>query len=193
MEKRTDEILSFLKEIEKYKTIERKTYSSNPARKESDAEHSWHLAMFIILFEKELPANIDFKKMLKLALIHDLPEIYAGDTFAFDKEKQINKSERESLAAKELFSRLPDDLHKEFIELFEEYEHTETKESKIVKSLDKIQPILQNLCSDGKSWRENNIALSDVDNYKRKYMTHDKFILSLYEKLLAEAKNKNLF
>ena len=90
MERRTEKIIKFLKEIEKYKTIERKIYCSNN-RFESDAEHSWHIAMFLILFKKELPKNLDFNKMLKLALIHDLVEIYAGDVSTFDVEGRKGK------------------------------------------------------------------------------------------------------
>tara|TARA_Y100000310_G_C20693441_1_gene823870 strand:- start:650 stop:1234 length:585 start_codon:yes stop_codon:yes gene_type:complete len=192
MDERTDKIISFLQEIEKYKIIEREMFSSNLNRKESDAEHSWHLAMFLLLFEKELPSGLDLKKMLKLALMHDLAEIYTGDTFAFDKEGQKNKKEREQLSAKELFSQLPSDLEKEFSKLLEEYNEVKTTEAKIVKSFDKIQPILQNLCSKGKSWKEHNITFSDVDNYKRKHVEHNKFILDLYEELLNEAKDKGL-
>lgn len=192
MDNRTDKILSFLQEIEKCKAIERKMYCSNPDRAESDAEHSWHLAMFVLLFEKELPKNLDSTRMLKLALMHDLAEIYAGDTFAFDKEGQATKKERELESAKKLFSQLPEDLREEFMDLFEEYEEVKTPESKFVKSFDKIQPILQNLCSDGKSWKEHGVTFLAIDEYKRKHMRHNGFMLSIYEKLLNDAKEQGL-
>lgn len=189
---RINKILSFLKEIEKYKIVEREMFCSNLTRVESDAEHSWHLAMFLILFEKELPKNLDFKKMFKLSLMHDLVEIYAGDTFAFDKENQKTKKDREFQSARKLFFQLPKDLGNEFMQLFEEYEKAETSETKIVKSFDKIQPILQNLCSDGKSWKKHGITYLDVDNYKRKHMGHNDFVLMIYEKLLNDAKKRSL-
>jgi putative hydrolase of HD superfamily len=192
MQNRVDKILAFLQEIEKYKTIEREMFCSNLNRAESDAEHSWHIAMFLILFENDLPQDIDMKKMLKLALMHDLVEIYAGDTFAYDKQNQATKKERESKAAKKLFSQLPKDLNKEFMNLFDEYEEIKTKEAKIVKSFDKIQPILQNLCSSGKSWQKHKITFSDIDQYKRKYVEHNDLILGIYEKLLNDARDKNL-
>lgn len=192
MEDRINKILSFLQEIEKYKTVEREMFSSNLTRTESDAEHSWHIAMFLLLFKKELPENLNMKKMLKLALMHDLVEIYAGDTFAFDKENQATKKEREFQAAGKLFSQLPEDLYKEFMDLFNEYEEAKTSEAKIVKSFDKIQPILQNLCSDGKSWKKHGITFSDIDEYKRKYMEHNDFVLKIYEKLLNDAKKRGL-
>ena len=148
--------------------------------------------MFLLLFEKELPNNLDTKRMLKLALMHDLVEIYAGDTFAFDKKNQATKKERELQSAKKLFSQLPEDLDKEFTELFDEYESAKTSEARIVKSFDKIQPILQNLCSEGKSWKKHSITFSDIDKYKRKHMEHNSFILKIYEKLLNDAKKRRL-
>jgi len=141
----------------------------------------------LLLFEKEL-TGLDFKKMLKLALTHDLVEIYAGDTFAFDKTGQNTKQEREKNAANKLFSQLPEELSKEYMELFNEYEESQTTEAKTVKSFDKIQPILQNLLSEGKSWKKHNIKYEEVDNYKRKHMQHNQFILNVYEKLMKEAK-----
>lgn len=189
MTNRTNQIISFLQEIEKYKTVEREMYCSNPDRKESDAEHSWHVAMFIILFKKELPDNLDSERMLKLALMHDLVEIYAGDTFAYDDIHKASKKERESDAAKKLFSQLPWDLEKEFIDLFNEYEDSKTDESKIVKSFDKIQPILQNLSSKWKSWKEHKITIVDIDNYKRKHMLHNDFILETYNNIMEDVKN----
>jgi putative hydrolase of HD superfamily len=192
MNKRINTLLDFLKEIEKYKLIEREVYCSDLKRRESDAEHSWHLAMFIFLFQKDLPRNLDFNKMLKLALMHDLVEIYAGDTFTFDKINQKTKKTKELAAAKKLFAKLPPDLSREFMELFTEYEDLSTKEAKVVKSFDKIQPILQNLCSEGKSWKEHRIKYKDIDEIKRKYVIHDKVILKIYEKLMNEAKRKKL-
>lgn len=186
---KTIQIISFLQEIEKFKTIEREMYCSNLVRKESDAEHSWHLAMYLLLFKDELPTNIDFEKTLKLALIHDLAEIYAWDTFAYDEQNKLNKSERELESAKKLFSQLPENLNKEFLNLFLEYENSESKEAKIVKSFDKIQPILQNLCSEWKSWKEHNISIKQIDDYKRKYMLHDDFILELYNAVMEKVKN----
>lgn len=192
MSYRIDQLLMFLKEIEKYKTVERKIWTSKLDRAESDAEHSWHMAMFIMLFKNELPQDADFTKMLKLALIHDLAEIYAGDTFAFDTKSREGKRQRESDAARRLFSQLPEDIQKEFMDLFREYENGETKEAKLVKSFDKIQPILQNICSEGKSWREYKINHKEIDDYKRKHITHDDFVMKLYDKLMEEAKEKKL-
>lgn len=114
--KRIDKLIKFLKEIDKLKFIERKVYLSDQKRYENDVEHSWHVAMFILLFEKDFP-ELDIEKMLKMALIHDIIEIYAGDTFLYDEEGRKTKKERERKAAKKLFAMLPTDIRKEFFEL----------------------------------------------------------------------------
>ncbi|MBI2044281.1 HD domain-containing protein [Candidatus Pacearchaeota archaeon] len=192
MENRTDQILNFLKEIEKYKTIKRRHFLSD-GNKESDAEHSWHMAMFLVLLEKELPKDLDMKKMLKLALIHDLAEIYSGDPFAFDTEGKKDKKEKEGEAARKLFSQLPEDLNKELMDLFNEYEKRETKEAQTVNSIDKVQAILQNIICNGKTWQVEKVNYEMVDNYKRKDMLHNNFLLEIYEKLMKEAKDKKMF
>jgi len=185
-------ILEFLKEIEKLKLIERKVFVSNKSRFENSAEHSWHLAMFVLLFEKDLPKNIDVTKMLKMVLIHDLVEIYAGDTFFFDEEQRKSKREREERAAKRLFNKLPKDLKGNFRQLFIEYESKETKESKIVSSFDKLQPMLQNIVSGGYSWKLNKLTSDDVDRRKKEHMLHSQITSDIYRKLLAEAQKKKL-
>lgn len=190
MNKRTAKLLSFLKEIEKLKLIERQTYLSS-YRRENDAEHSWHVAMFIVLFEKDFP-GFNTKKMLKMALVHDLVEIYAGDTFSFDHVARMDKEEREKKAAKKLFGKLPRNLQKEFRNLFEEYENRRTKEAKLVQSFDKIQPILQGIASNGRMWKEKKITLKHIDDYKHDYILKDNKITSLYNGLLKEALRKKL-
>lgn len=144
MSPRTNKIIKFLKKIEKLKFVEREIYLSN-GRKENSAEHSWHVTMFLILFDRDLPKKLDRIKMLKMALMHDLVEVYAGDTFAFDKSgKKQRKIKLELESAKKLFSQLPNDLSKEFNNLFLDYENSKSDEAKFVQSFDKIQPILQN-------------------------------------------------
>lgn len=191
MNERQEKLVYFLKEIETFKNIARKTYVSS-LRHESDAEHAWHLAMFLILFEKDLPSGLDKEKMLKMALMHDLVEVYAGDTFAFDEEGKKDKHAREKKAAEDLFGLLPEDMQKQFHDLFNEFEAKETKESKIVQSFDKLQPIIQNLCTEGKTWKENEIGYEQIDNYKRNLMTHEPSIFSLYETLMEEVYDREL-
>jgi putative hydrolase of HD superfamily len=188
--KRINQLIAFLKEIEKLKLIERQTYLSS-FRRENDAEHSWHVAMFIILFEKDFP-GFNTAKMLKMALVHDLVEIYAGDTFSFDSEARKNKKEKEEKAAKKLFCRLPTNLRKDFIDLFNEYENRQSKEAKLVQSFDKMQPILQGIVSKGKMWKERGISYKHIDDYKREYVIENNKVMKIYDILLKEAKRKKL-
>lgn len=184
-------IIEFLKLMDKFKFVQREIYLSDSKTKENDAEHSWHLAMFLMLFEKNLPKDLDKLKMLKMALIHDLPEIYAGDVFTFDKKERVDKQKRELDAAKKLFKKLPEYLEKEFMEIFLEFEEQKTKEAKIVKSFDKIQPLLQNLLSNSKGLKENNVSIKQVDEHKRELMVHDDFVYEIYTKLFDELKKNS--
>jgi len=142
--------------------------------------------------EKELKEDINILKAFKMVLIHDIIEIYAGDTFAFDKEGKKSKKDREEKAAEKLFSQLPDDLRKELYKLWKEYEEGITPESKIIKAIDKIQPILSNLCSEGKSWKLKNVTYKDIDEYKRKFVEKNRLIKEIYEELLKEARERKL-
>jgi len=191
MNSRVDKLIDFLKEIDQLKYIARRIGLPKKDRWENDAEHSWHLAMFVILFEKEFP-KINIAKALKLALTHDLVEIYAGDTYTFDYEAKKGKKKREFQAAKKLFGELPIDQKKEFMGLYREYEERRTKESKLVNSFDKIQPIIQNIIVEGKNWKRQKVTIEDVDNLKRKYMEHDKQMIKIYLRLMKEVKEKKL-
>lgn len=191
MPSRIEKQLDFLKEIDQLKYIERRIGLPKKGRLENDAEHSWHLAMFIILFAKEFP-HIDILKALKLALSHDLVEIYAGDVYTFDFEAKKKKKDKEDKAAKKLFGKLPHDQKKEFMDLYKEYEACKTKESELVNSFDKIQPIIQNIIVKGKNWQRQKISFKDVDGLKRKYMEHDKKIVQIYNQLMGEVKEKKL-
>jgi putative hydrolase of HD superfamily len=158
----TEPIIDFLKEIEKFKTCERVCQTTSVGRAESDAEHSWHLAIFLILLENEFN-RIDFSKLLKMALIHDLPEIYAGDTNPYRGDTN-NKEEKEKNAAAKLFSILPESSSKSLYSLFDEYINQESIESQIVKSADKLMPLIQNLCTNEhhSSYRQLNVEYQEV-------------------------------
>jgi putative hydrolase of HD superfamily len=189
-----NQIFTFLQEAEKLKTIARKVYNSD-GRAESDAEHSWNLALMIMLYGNKL--NINMEKSLKLAIIHDLVEVYAGDAFAFCEKERVGKKEREERAAQKLFTILPEEQKQEMFDLFHEYENQTSREAKVVRSIDKMQPILQNLYSNGKGWKDHYVSLEIINTYKRKHMEHDPFILELYEQIMQEAqkwfeKNKDI-
>ena len=152
--------LNFIMEIDKLKTITRRSYLADGSRKENDAEHSWHLAVMVLLLS-ELD-NIDVLKTLKMVLIHDLVEIDAGDTYCYDETGNAGKFERECLAAKRLFSLLPEEQGREFFELWREFEERKTREACFAAVLDRMQPLLLNYWAKGKSWQENDISAASV-------------------------------
>ena len=186
---RNKQILDFLKEVEKFKLVKRQTYLSN-LEKESASDHVWHLCIFILMFKEELK-GIDILKALKIAMIHDLGEIYSGDIFAFSKNKK-GKKEKERKGVEKILSNLPKELKDEFYSLYLEYENQNTEESRLVKAMDKIQPVLQNIVSKGKSWKKHDITAEDVDNYKIKYIKDNKLFYKIYKNLMKEALDKKL-
>ncbi|NQX81773.1 MAG: HD domain-containing protein [Flavobacteriaceae bacterium] len=154
--------IEFVKEIDKLKYINRKTKLFGSNRNENDAEHSWHLCMMAIVFLEHSNEKVDTLKVLKMLLIHDLVEIYAGDTFLFDSKKNHSNTKEELIAAKRIFGILPEDQFKEFIELWKEFEKGETKEAKFAKTMDRFEPVLQNVSNKGGTWAEFNISYEKV-------------------------------
>lgn len=151
--------LKFLMEIDKLKNIFRQTMVLNGIRQENDAEHSWHMAMSAIVLEKYFNETIDMKKVLKMTLIHDIVEIYAGDTPAFGPPNP-NKYIEELKSAGKIFSLLPKELEEEMMELWLEFEELKTPEAKFAKACDTFQGFLQNIMSDGHSWRKYKVKES---------------------------------
>jgi putative hydrolases of HD superfamily len=181
-------IIEFLREIDKFKFMEREIYNSD-GQKETNTDHTWHLAMFMLLFENEVKDRIDILKAFKMILIHDLIELYAGDTFAFDtSELKETKETRELEAAKKLFGQLPEKLGKELFELWKEYDFAKTKTAKFIKSLDLMQAFNQNVMTKARIYKEKNITFDTVKNYKKKYTQSDELLQELSNKLLDELK-----
>jgi putative hydrolases of HD superfamily len=155
--------IQFLKEIDDLKQILRQTVLIKDKRQENDAEHSWHLAMLVmVLSEYSNDSSIDILRTLKMVLIHDLVEIDAGDTFCYDEQGREGKVEREREAAHRIFSILPNETTKEYIDLWEEFEAMETPEAQFAASVDRLQPLLLNLYSEGHAWKKHGIKKSQV-------------------------------
>ena len=150
--------LNFIELIDQYKNVFRIIYLDNKKRLENDAEHSWHIAMMAWLFAPYYEEPLNLEKCLKMALMHDLVEIYSGDISAFDQKGRIKKAENEAKAAVKLFNKLPQPLKKEFFELFEEYETRQSAEARFVSALDKLQPIIQNNLTKGVMWKDYKIT-----------------------------------
>ncbi|WP_091398472.1 HD domain-containing protein [Arachidicoccus rhizosphaerae] len=154
--------IAFIKEIDKLKYIERRTKLFNSNRRENDAEHSWHLAVMALILSNHADQPIDILKVLKMLLIHDLVEIDAGDTFIFDAAKNHTNTAEESLAADRIFGMLPDEQAEELKAIWEEFEARQTYEAKFARSMDRLEPLLQNASNQGGTWQEYNVQHQKV-------------------------------
>lgn len=162
---RLEQQIKFILEIDKVKNIFRQTYLADGNRKENDAEHSWHMALMAILLKEYAEEEVDVLRVITMILIHDLVEIDAGDTYAYDAEAGATKAERELQAAERIFSILPEDQGTYFRSLWDEFEAYESADSKYAHLLDNFQPLLLNDASGGISWREHQVKKKQI--YKR--------------------------
>ena len=155
--------IAFILEVDKLKQVFRGTYLLDGSRKENDAEHSWHLALMAILLHPYARDNdIDLLRVIKMLLIHDLVEIDAGDTFRYDEEGNKTKALREQAAADRIFNILPPGQAEEIRALWDEFEAMETPEAKFAAALDRLQPLLHNYHTQGKTWREYGVTADQV-------------------------------
>lgn len=159
---RIDKQFEFIREIDKEKFVGRQTYLSDGERKENDAEHAWHMAVMVLLLSEYSNEKIDVLKTVSLVLTHDLVEVYAGDTYAFDEKGKETQRQRELEAADKLFGLLPEDQAIKFRALWDEFEAWETPESKFAHAMDNFQPLMLNSATKGKSWVEHGIRLEQV-------------------------------
>ena len=156
------QLFNFFREIDKEKFIGRQTYLTDGVRKENDAEHAWHMAIMTVLLAGYADEKIDVLKTVTMLLIHDIVEIDAGDTYAYDEDAKKTQREREVKAADRIFGLLPEKQGKEFRALWEEFEAQETAESKFARTMDNIQPIMLNAATDGKAWVEHGVHLAQI-------------------------------
>ena len=157
--------LTFLVELDKMKNVMRQTLLADSSRRESDAEHSWHLAMYAMLLSEHADEKIDVDRVIRMTLVHDLIEIYAGDTFCYDAKANEDKADREKAAADKLYSLLPKDQADEYRALWEEFDRMDTPDSRFAAALDRIQPIINNYLTNGHTWKLGNVTSAQV--YKR--------------------------
>ncbi len=160
---RLDSQLLFSAEIDKMTSILRRTVLIDKSRRENDAEHSWHIAVMAMLFSEYAPEPVDVGRVVQMCVVHDLVEIYAGDTFAYDTEGNADKEIREKLAADKLFSVLPKEQGKMIRELWEEFDARNTPDSKYASCMDSLQPFLHNTLTDGHTWIEGNVNRKQVE------------------------------
>jgi putative hydrolase of HD superfamily len=189
---RIQQLLDFLALCEQMKLILRSLTDLDGVRRESDAEHIWEICMFILFFSKDFGKGVDVLHMMKLALVHDLVEIYAGDVDVFDKKGRETKEANEREARKKIHSQLPKDIADELESLFEEYEAKKTQEAIIVNAIDKFQPVFQIYNEGGHEWKKRNVTFDKLDVIKRHHMQPNELMLALYEYILADAKERSL-
>lgn len=184
--------VSFIKEIDKLKYIQRKTKLFNSDRPENDAEHSWHLAMMAIVLAEHSDKPIDVLKVVKMVLIHDIVEIDAGDTFIYDAQKNHTNTDEELIAAKRIFGLLPEKQAEEFIAIWKEFEEGMTDEAKFAKAMDRFEPLLQNTSNNGGTWAKFNVPYQKVYDKKKAIKDGSASIWSYAENLINESVEKGI-
>ena len=157
-----NKIISFILETDKLKNIYRQTYVTGEDRTENDAEHSFHLALMTSMMSQYSNEPIDVLKTMKMVLVHDVVEIDAGDTYCYDAEASKTKEDRELVAAERLFGILPESIGSEFRALWDEFERRDTPESKFAAVMDRVQPLLLNVATNGRAWKEHGIYTDQV-------------------------------
>ena len=184
--KRFEKQMAFILEADKEKNILRQTHLSGGGRQENDAEHAWHMAMMIYLLKEYANEPIDLAKTMMMALIHDIVEIDAGDTYAYDETAMASQAERERLAADRIFGLLPDDQRDELRALFEEFEAGETAEAKFARTMDNLQPLMLNNSNNGGDWREHQVTKTQIMKRHGRNQIGSAFIGEYTKELIEE-------
>lgn len=184
--------LAFIKEIDKIKYIQRRTKLFNSDRCENDAEHSWHLAMMALVLSEYSNTEIDVFKVMKMVLIHDIVEIDAGDTFIYDNNKNHQNMEEELASARRIFGMLPEEQAVEFLALWEEFEEGATNEAKFARTMDRLEPLLQNASNNGGTWREFNVPYATVHDKKKAIANGSLTLWNFAEQLLNDSVEKGI-
>ena len=159
---RLEKQLDFIREIDKEKMIKRQNYITDCETREDDAQHAWHMAIMTLLLKEYANEDIDVLKTVTMLLIHDLVEVYAGDTYAYDEEGKKTQAEREAKAADKLYGLLPEDQGDYLKNLWYEFEEQKTPEAKFARTMDCFQPLILNDATDGLAWKEHGVKRSQV-------------------------------
>ena len=186
MDERLKKQLDFALEIDKEKNIFRQTHLSGHGRNENDAEHAWHMAIMAYLLQEYSNEKIDVARVMLMCLIHDVVEIDAGDTYAYDAEGLKTQKAREEAAKERLYSMLPEDQKADLTAIFDEFEERKTPEAKFARALDNLQPLLLNNSNDGGDWRNHDVTAEKV--YERQSRTREgsEKLFEVTDKILKE-------
>lgn len=186
---RLEQQLNFVKEIDKLKRVQRKSFVSGSRRLENSAEHSWHVAMMAwVLSEHAAPPGVALDRVLKMLLVHDLVEIDAGDTLLYaEADMQRAQRERELAAAERLFSLLPEGQGAPMRALWDEFEARETPDAKFAAAIDRLQPLLLNFMAEGAAWRRHGITAPEVYEKNRHIAEGSPELWATAQQLIEEA------
>ena len=186
MNERLEQQLAFALEIDKVKNIFRQTHLSGHGRRENDAEHSWHMAVMAWLLREYANEAVDITKVMLMCLIHDIVEIDAGDTYAYDTERLQTQKAREEAAKQRIFSILPTEQAAELMALFDEFEAYETPEAKFAHAMDNLQPLMLNHSNDGGDWKEHDVSAEQVYQRQRKTKLGSEKLFEVTDRILQE-------
>ena len=186
MEERIKKQLTFALEIDKEKNIFRQTHLSGHGRNENDAEHAWHMAIMAYLLREYANEEVDISKVMLMCLIHDIVEIDAGDTYAYDTEGLKTQKERDDKAKDRIFSLLPQDQKDELIALFDEFEAYESAESKYAHAMDNLQPLILNNSNEGGDWRQHGVNAATIYGRQNKTRLGSEKLFEVTDEIIQE-------
>ena len=186
MEERLKRQLDFALEIDKEKNIFRQTHLSGHGRNENDAEHAWHMAIMAYLLKEYANEPVDIANVMLMCLIHDIVEIDAGDTYAYDEEALKTQKAREDAAKERIFSILPEEQKEEFMALFDEFEEFATPESKFAHAMDNLQPLMLNNSNDGGDWRRHEVCAEQVYGRQNKTRLGSEKLYEITKQIIEE-------
>lgn len=185
-DERLKQQLEFVLEIDKEKNIFRQTHLSGHGRNENDAEHAWHMAIMAYLLKEYSNEPVDIGKVMLMCLIHDIVEIDAGDTYAYDAESLKTQKAREDAAKERIFSILPEEQKDELIKLFDEFEEFKTAESKFAHAMDNLQPLILNNSNGGGDWREHGVTAEQVYGRQSKTKLGSERLYEVIDRIIKE-------
>ena len=186
MDERLKQQLDFALEIDKEKNIFRQTHLSGHGRNENDAEHAWHMAIMAYVLKEYSNEPIDVARVMLMCLIHDIVEIDAGDTYAYDAENLKTQKAREDAAKDRIFSLLPKEQKEELIQLFDEFEAFQTAESKFAHAMDNLQPLMLNNSNGGGDWKEHDVSAAQVYGRQEKTRLGSEKLFEVIDQVLQD-------
>ena len=186
MDERLKKQMDFVLEIDKEKNIFRQTHLSDHGRNENDAEHAWHMSIMAYLLKEYANEKVDIARVMIMCLIHDIVEIDAGDTYAYDSAGLATQKAREDAAKERIFSILPEDQKQELTALFDEFEENMTPEARFAHAMDNLQPLTLNNSNGGGDWREHNVSREQVYGRQKKTKLGSEKLYELTDEILKE-------